>query len=202
LVLLPRNQANLIHQANTSKTDAAIAEHAGKNLDELVAAKIINADQKAQILKKPGLQSQLTQLEEQLTQYKKVDNEYRARAAAEKADLEKNLTEKLNKEKAEAVRAAKEKAETEFTTGLHAKLLVVSQFLRLAAARRAEDADQTLEENLALEGVLLAVYSGDESAVSTMVKLVDGVEEPTMNTAGEQLQTTCKDGLFRPLGKR
>jgi hypothetical protein len=184
--------ANLsILQSNVAKTDSVIAEHAGKSLDELVAAKIINADQKAQVLKKPGLLTQLAQLEEQLSQYKKVDLEYRARAATDKTELEKSLTEKFEKEKADALAAAKDKAAGDINKTLHDSFLVLSQFLRLAAARRSEEADAHLDENLALEGVLLNIYSGDESAVSTMLKLVGGSDDQTRSITGEILTTTC-----------
>ncbi|SPO03369.1 uncharacterized protein DNG_06052 [Cephalotrichum gorgonifer] len=179
--------------ANASKTDPLLEEHSGKTLDELVAARIINADQKAQVLKKPALKAQLAQLEEQLVQFKKVDADYQARLAAEKDSLKKELAEqqeKLEKEKADAVQEAKEKAEADIKVAVHDHLLVLSQFLRLAAARRAEEADPTLDENLALEGVLLAVYGGDESAVSTMLKLVEGSDDKTVNTSGEQLEST------------
>jgi hypothetical protein len=74
-------------------------------------------------------------------------------------------------------------------------LLLLSQFLRLAAARRAEEADSTLDENQALEGVLLSVYSGDESAVATMLKLINGSNENTFAVTGEKLQTTCKSEI-------
>lgn len=150
-------------------------------------------------MKKPGLQSQLAQLEEQLAQYKKIDNEYRTRVASEKAQLEKSLTEKLEKEKADAVAQVQEKAEADINKSLHDSLLVLSQFLRLAAARRAEEADAQLDENLALEGVLLNVYSGDENAVSTMIKLVKGADEQTSSTSGEPLQTTCMSSHNGPL---
>ncbi|TPX09995.1 uncharacterized protein E0L32_008842 [Thyridium curvatum] len=175
---------------NASKTDGLIAQHKGKDLNELVAQKIINADQKAQILKKPALQAQLAQLEEQLAQYKKVDLEYRTRAASEKAQLEKTLAEKYEKEKAEAISELKEKAEAGSQKSLHDSLLVLSQFLRLAAARRAEEFNAELDENLALEGVLLHVYSGDENAVSTILKLVQGSDEQTRSVSGDLLQTT------------
>ena len=59
------------------------------SLDDLVAARKINADQKAQILKKPQLQASLTQLEEQISQYKKFDQEYKARSQTEKVEFEK-----------------------------------------------------------------------------------------------------------------
>lgn len=100
-------------------------------------------------------------------------------------EAEKNLSEALAATKAEAVAdAAKEQ---------HDNMLVLSQFLRLAAARRAdEEADATSDENQALEGVLLQVYSGDETAVGAMIKLIHGADEATFSTAGEQLSTTCK----------
>ncbi|KAI1139929.1 hypothetical protein F5Y05DRAFT_336339 [Hypoxylon sp. FL0543] len=176
---------------NASKTDAIIERHKDKSLDELVNEKIINADQRAQRLKKPQLESQLAQLEEQLAQLKKMDEEYRARAAAEKASLEKFLTEKFEKEKADAIKEVKEQAAAEAQKIQHDGLLVLSQFLRLAAARRTEEADAGLDENMALEGVLLNVYSGDENAVSTMIKLIEGSEEKTQAVTGEELQTAC-----------
>ena len=145
----------------------------------------------AQVLKRPAMQAQVAQLEEQLAQYQKVDEEYRTRLVSEKAELEKTLTEKLQKEKDAAVAEITAKAEADINKSLHDSLLILSQFLRLAAARRAEEADAQLDENIALEGVLLNVYSGDENAVATMVKLVQGSEEQTRSTAGELLQTTC-----------
>ncbi|KAI0112800.1 hypothetical protein F4776DRAFT_667157 [Hypoxylon sp. NC0597] len=176
--------------ANASKTDAIVEQHKGKSLDDLVNEKIINVDQRAQRLKKPQLESQLAQLEEQLAQYKKMDEEYRTRAAAEKASLEKSLTEKLEKEKADAISELKAQAAAESKKIQHDGLLVLSQFLRLAAARRTEEADAGLDENMALEGVLLNVYSGDENAVSTMIKLIEGSEEKTHGVTGEELQTS------------
>jgi len=188
-----------VSQANASKTDSVIASHSDKSLDELVSAKIINADQKAQVLKKPGLQAQLAQLQEQLTQYLKVDQEYRGRLANEKTAFEKDLTEKLEKEHSSTLTQVKEDAEKNSTKTLHDNFLVLSQFLRLAAARRAEEADSQLDENMALEGVLLNVYSGDENAVATMLKLAEGAEEPTRSTSGETLKTTCRFASTRPL---
>jgi hypothetical protein len=176
---------------NASKTDSVIASHPDKTLEDLVAAKIINADQKAQVLKKPGLEAQLAQLQEQLTQYQKIDGEYRARIASEKAAVEQSLTEKYENEHKAALTEVKEQAEKDATKKQHDSFLVLSQFLRLAAARRAEEADSQLDENLALEGVLLNVYSGDENAVATILKLVQGAEEPTRSTSGDELKTTC-----------
>ncbi|RYP59292.1 hypothetical protein DL771_010927 [Monosporascus sp. 5C6A] len=188
---LQKNVRNLNKKiANASRTDSIVAEHKDKSLDELVQLKLLNPDQRAQRLKKPQLEAQLAQIEEQLAQFKKVDEEYRARLAAEKAGLEKSLTEKFEHEKAEAVNEIKEKAEADSKKALHESLLTLSQFLRLAAARRSEEADAGLDENMALEGVLLHVYSGDEHAVSTMLKLIEGSDEKTLSVSGEELQTT------------
>lgn len=44
---------------------------------------------------------------------------------------------------------------------------------------------------MALEGVLLNVYSGDDTAVSTMLKLVEGSNDKTQSVNGDELQTTC-----------
>ncbi|KAI0406940.1 hypothetical protein F4802DRAFT_555097 [Xylaria palmicola] len=175
---------------NASKTDAIVEQHKDKTLDQLVEAKVINADQRAQRLKKPQLEAQLAQYEEQLAQYKKVDEEYRSRAVAEKSALEKTLTDKFEKEMADAISELTEKAAADAKNSLHDSLLALSQFLRLAAARRSEDADAGLDENMALEGVLLNVYSGDEQAVQTMLKLIEGSSETTRNVAGDELQTT------------
>lgn len=181
-----------VPQTNASKIDNLIAENTGKTLDELVASRIINADQKAQYLKKPALQAQVQQYEEQLAQYKKIDQEYRTRAATEKAELEKAFADRLEKEKAEAVAEVKAKLEGDSSQSLTSKLLILSQFLRLAAARRSEEADQSIDENLALEGTLLAIYAGDESAVAAMLKLIEGTDDKTHGVAGEELNTTCK----------
>lgn len=171
-------------QTHASKTDALLSQHAGKTLDELVAAKIINADQKAQVLKKPALQAQVTQLEEQLAQYQKVHEQYRGRATAEKAEWEKSL----EKAKADAVGEAK----AEFAKSLRDNLLTLSQFLRLAAYRREEAKDPESDESQAIEGVLLAIYSGDDGAVASMLKLIEGSDDQVLSVPGEQLQTTCE----------
>jgi hypothetical protein len=164
-----------------------IAEHADKSLDELVSLRIINADQKAQAQAKPDLEDKLQQLQKQLEVLEQIEREHRALLAAQ----EKSLTEKFEADKAELVAELEEKAASESAKSLSDNLLVLSQFLRLAAARRAEDIDTTADENVALEGVLLHVYSGDESAVSTMLKLVHGADDPTLSTSNEVLQTTC-----------
>ncbi|KAH8820430.1 hypothetical protein F5884DRAFT_764064 [Xylogone sp. PMI_703] len=177
--------------SNASKVDSIIAENPGKSLDDLVAERKINADQKAQALKIPSLKANLTQLEEQIAQYKKFDQEYKAKAQAEKAEIEKSLNERAAKELEEAVAAAKAEAVATAAQNQRKDLLLVSQFLRLAAIRRGdEEADANLDENKALEGLLARVYTGDDSAVTTMLKLIQGSDEQTASVTGEMLTTT------------
>ncbi|OAA63193.1 hypothetical protein ISF_05069 [Cordyceps fumosorosea ARSEF 2679] len=170
---------------NANKTDSLLAEHKGKTLDELVAAKILNTDQKAQILKKPGLQAQLVTLEEQLAQYQRVHDQYTAQAASEKAEFEN----RLQKAKEDASAEAKEASDK----SLQDNLLLLSQFLRLAAHSRGESQNPEADENQAIEGVLLAIYSGDSSAVAAMIKLIQGSGEQVISVAGEKLESTYSD---------
>ncbi|KAL7941608.1 hypothetical protein V8C42DRAFT_172849 [Trichoderma barbatum] len=175
-----RNTAKKL--TNASKTDGLLAQHPGKSLDELVAEKILNTDQKTQILKKPALQAAVAQYEEQLAQYQKVHEQYQTRAAADKAEWAKTL----EKTKEEALGEAK----ADLESSLDSKLLVLSQFLRLAAYRREESQEPESDESQAIEGVLLAIYSGDDNAVSAMRKLIEGSDDQIVSVPGEQLQTT------------
>ncbi|KAG6200396.1 hypothetical protein E4U35_006217 [Claviceps purpurea] len=185
---LQKNIRNLNKKiTNASKTDSILSQHAGIPLDELVSSRIINTDQKAQIEKKPALQAQLVQLEEQLVQYQKIHEQYRSRAVAEKAEWEKSL----EKDKADAV----SKAQIGFQQSLRDSFLTLSQFLRLAAYRREEASETESEENQstesqAIEGVLMAIYTGDDNAVSSMLKLVHGTDDKVLNVSGETLQTS------------
>lgn len=169
--------------------DNILAENPTTTLEDLVATRKINADQKAQILKLPQLKAALAQHEEQITQFKKFDQEYKATLATDKANFEKAIKERHAKELEEAVSAVKAEAEKEQKRSL----LVISQFLHLAAVRRGEDADAEIDENKALEGALTWVYEGSEKAVAVMVKIVQGADEPTTSITNEQLTTTCKN---------
>ncbi|CEJ79905.1 hypothetical protein VHEMI00118 [[Torrubiella] hemipterigena] len=167
--------------SNASKLDAVLKSHPGKSLDDLVASKVINGDQKAQILKKPTLQAQLAQFEEQVAQYQKIHDQYRAQAESDKASVDKAVAQARTEALAEA-NAAFEKKQ-------HDGLMVVSQFLRLAAYRREEAADPESDETQAIEGVLLAIYAGDESAVSSLLKLVNGTDDKVISVPGQLLNT-------------
>ncbi|PHH67614.1 hypothetical protein CDD82_1276 [Ophiocordyceps australis] len=180
---LQKNIRNLNKKlAHASKTDSILSQHKDKTLDQLVSEKVINADQKAQVLKKPSLQAQLTLFEDQLAQHQSIHEQYRARTAADKAEWE----QMLERAKIEAANEAKE----EFKKTMYQHLLTLSQFLRLAAYRREEAKDPESDESRAIEGVLLAIYTGDDNAVASMLKLIESSDEPILSVPGEQLRTT------------
>jgi len=168
------------------KVDSIISENPGVSLDDLVANRKINNDQKAQALKKPQLQSQLAQLEEQLAQYKQIDQVYQDKAAKEK-----ELMGSSHKKELEELRdTLKAEAEIEAQKSFKSRVLTLSRFLRAAAAKRAEGDDES-DEAKAYEGALLLVYGGDATAVASIEKLVDGADESVTSTEGATLSVTC-----------
>ncbi|PGH15485.1 hypothetical protein AJ80_05502 [Polytolypa hystricis UAMH7299] len=164
---------NTVKKLNASaKVDAIVAENSDKSLDDLITEKKINADQKAQILKKPGLQATVAQIEEQLSQFKQYGAYYEAKLASQKAELEKAHRDELDATKEKAVAETKEATEKDFGE----RLLVLSRFLRAAAAMR-RSGDETSSDSRAFEGVLFQVYGGTEEAVAGMLKLINGAED-------------------------
>lgn len=143
-------------------------------------------------MKKPGLQLQVQQFEEQIAQFKKFDQEYKAASQSEKATFEKNHTERSSKELTEAVASAKAEAASAAKEEQESNFLLLSQFLRLAAIRRGEEEDPELEENKALEGLLGRVYTGDAAAVASILSLINGSEEKIYSVNGDALTVSCK----------
>ena len=168
------------------KVDVIISENPDESLDELVAARKINADQKAQALKKPALQAQLSQLEDQITHYRKLDQDYQKRMAKEREELETSHAEEIRRLK--EINQAEAQQETPSLLRNH--LLTLSRFLRAAAARRQRDDDDS-EESKAFEGALLLVYGGDHSAVMAAEKLIEQSDDNVPSTEGVTLQVTC-----------
>ncbi|KAL8756202.1 MAG: hypothetical protein Q9184_004579 [Pyrenodesmia sp. 2 TL-2023] len=162
----------------TQKVDSIVAENPDQTLDQLLAARKINQDQKAQAQKKPALQASLAQLEEQVAQYKQFDEDYQKRLATEKAALETSHKDELDKVKEAATLAAKAESAKEAKDDL----LALSKFLRAAAAKR-QGGDETSPENRAFEGALLLVYGGEAAAVAAMESLIVGSDEkvPTVD---------------------
>lgn len=187
-----RTQASLTSTAQnaTQKVDSIVAENPAQTLDELLAARKINQDQKAQAQKKPALQASLAQLEEQVAQYKQFDEDYQKRLATEKAALANSHKDQLDKAKDAATSAAK----AESTKEAKDNLLVLSKFLRAAAAKR-QGGDETSPENRAFEGALLLVYGGEAGAVAAMESLIVGSEEKVPTVDQVPSEYTCKPTL-------
>jgi len=167
------------------KTDSIIEANPGVSLDELVASRKMNADQKASAEKKPGLLAQRAQLEEQYNHFQKYGQEQEDKFAREKEILHKSHSSELealrNTVKAEVVLEQKKL--------LKEKILTLSRFLRAAAARRQmEDDDSELTK--AFEGALLQVYGGDAAAVIAAENLIEGSDEGVPSTEGVLLSAT------------
>lgn len=177
--------------AGMQKTDAVIAEHPDVSLDELVAQRKLNNDQRSAALKKPGLQAQLADLEERIEHYRKFDSDYQTKFSKQREDLSAahakevaSLREQLQVEAASA--AASE---------VRKKLLTFSQFLRAAAAKRTVEEEADTEESRAFEGALLLVYGGDSKAVDTALSIIEGSSEHVPSIEGMPLQVDCKSLL-------
>ena len=174
--------------AGLAKTDSIIAENPGVALEELVKQRKINPDQKAAAEKKPGLQAQLAGLEEQVKVFKQVDADYQAQISKLKEELSSQHAKEVESLQERLTKEGGEKEGREFRR----KLLVFSQFLRAAAARRNEGAGADEAENGAFEGALLLVYGGDEKAVETAVKIIEGVEEKVPSIEGTETSVSCR----------
>ena len=150
---------------------------------------MINADQKAQLEKKPGLMAQLEAYESQYEQYKKLDDEFQLKLDSERASLHAAHSHELERLE-EVVRA---EVKEEFETLFSSRLLTLSCFLRMAAAKRSDE-DNQAEDNQAFEGALLLVYGGNSSAVRAMEKLMDGSDENVPGVDIPDSGFTCKLG--------
>ncbi|PYI04243.1 hypothetical protein BO78DRAFT_174867 [Aspergillus sclerotiicarbonarius CBS 121057] len=183
---LQKSLRNAVKKLNaTAKVDAIIAENPGKSLDDLVAEKKINVDQKAQALKKPSLQATIAQIEEQIAHFKDFATYYEERLASQKAALEKAHKEQLEALQEQAAATATNAGEQE----LRQRLLNLTKFLCAAATVR-RSGDETSSESRAFEGVLYQVYGGTQDAVTSMLKIIDGVDEKVAGVDGTTLEVT------------
>ncbi|MCJ1463025.1 hypothetical protein MMC07_001629 [Pseudocyphellaria aurata] len=185
---LNKNIRNTKKKLNaTQKVDSIIAENPELSLDELLSSRKINADQKLQAQKKPSLQAFLAQQEEQIVQYKQFDEEYQKHIATEKAALQTSHQQELEQVRdaamSEAIAASKKEAKE--------NLLVLSKFLRAAAAKR-QGGDETSDENRAFEGALLLIYGGESGAVEAMEKLIAGSDDKVPTVDSEPSEFTYK----------
>lgn len=170
------------------KLDAILAENPGVSLDDLVAQRKINNDQRAAAQKKPQLQAQLADLEERQEHYRKFDSEYQAKFSKQREELTAQHQQELEKVRRDMQAAGNSTTATE----LRQKLLVFSQFLRAAAAKRMIEEDAATDESRAFEGALLLVYGGDQKAVDTAISLIEGTNEQVPSIDGILLPVDCK----------
>ncbi|KAK5107127.1 hypothetical protein LTR62_001717 [Meristemomyces frigidus] len=166
------------------KTDTVISQNPGVTLDDLVKQKKINLDQKAAAEKKPGLQAQVQQFEEQVKVFRAVNDDYQVQLTKQKEDLTSQHQKELEKAREEANTSATSTSASE----LRKKLLIFSQFLRTAAAKRNVEDHSDPAENDAFEGALLLAYGGDEKAVDTAVAIIEGSEEQVPSIEGVPLE--------------
>ena len=139
-------------------------------------------------MKKPALHAQLAQIEEQLAQYRKIDKEYQDRIASEKKSAEERFAAEL----ASARSQAKKEAEAQTKAVIKQKLLLFSQFLRAAAAKRVVEEEADTEESKAFEGALLLVYGGDDKAVQAAENIVEGSNDFVPSVEGQALSIKCE----------
>ncbi|KXT17687.1 hypothetical protein AC579_9038 [Pseudocercospora musae] len=172
--------------SSLAKVDTIVSENPGVSLDDLVAQRKINNDQRAAAQKKPQLQAQLADLEERVEHYRKLDQDYQAKLTKQRDELasqHERTTAKLREALSQDAFETAQKV-------LRQKLLTFSQFLRCAAAKRNAEEAVDDDESRAFEGALLLVYGGDQKAVDTAMNLIDGSSDTVPNIDGEPLQFT------------
>jgi hypothetical protein len=169
------------------KVTEIVDANPGVSIDELVSTRKINADQKAQLEKRPMLLNQLAQAEKQLAQFRELEQELMAKFALEKEALAKTHSEEVD----ELRDTLKAEGVLEQKKVFREKFLTLSRFLRTAAARRQREEDDS-DLTKAFEGALLLVYGGDTNAVTAAERLIDGTDDSVPSTEGVALSVTCE----------
>lgn len=114
--------------------------------------------------------------------------------STEKSALETAHKDELQKVKDAAVAEGADNAKKDAKD----KLLILSKFLRAAAAKR-QGGDETSAENRAFEGALLLVYGGEASAVVAMENLIAGSEDKVSTVDQTPSEFTCEFFQFVPV---
>ena len=107
--------------------------------------------------------------------------------STEKSALEATHTDELQKVKEAAIAEAAADGKKEAKDNL----LVLSKFLRAAAAKR-QGGDESSPENRAFEGALLLVYGGEVGAVVAMESLISGSDEKVPTVDQNPSDFTCE----------
>ena len=107
--------------------------------------------------------------------------------STERSALEATHADELQKVKEAAIAEAAADGKKEAKDNL----LVLSKFLRAAAAKR-QGGDESSPENRAFEGALLLVYGGEIGAVVAMESLISGSDEKVPTVDQNPSDFTCK----------
>ena len=118
-------------------------------------------------------------------QYRTFGQQYEARFAEEKAALQTSHEAEITKVKLHTV----EQTTLELAEKYDRDLLLFSQFLHAAAAKRQSD-DADTPEGRAYEGVLLLAYQGNNTSLQILRKFVQGSSHQVPDTDGELLDYT------------
>lgn len=151
----------------------------------MVKQKKINSDQKAQILKKPQLEAQVAQLEEQQKNFNEFAQELEARFEKEKATIAQNHNAEIERLKEEAAQNSTGATEKKVKEALQ----VACQFLHAAAYQRQRD-DVDESEKQAYEAVLFHLYQGNSTAIETITNIVEGKELNITEPSGDEIDFT------------
>lgn len=82
-------------------------------------------------------------------------------------------------------------AEAHYAKKHEADLLLLSQFLHAAAAKRqSEDAEQPAGQ--AFEAILYLVYQGNDSSLNAFKNLIEGSTETVTGNDGEPTNISCR----------
>ncbi|KKY15184.1 hypothetical protein UCRPC4_g06410 [Phaeomoniella chlamydospora] len=171
--------------AASAKAQSIVDENPGISLNDLVASKKINTDQKAQIERRPALHEQVKSLEQQLDRYRQFGKDYEDRFEQEKSAIKQSHDAEVARIKQEAADEAAAKASSQ----QDADLLVLTQFLHAASSKRNDESTPALEGK-AFEGVLLKIYQGSREAIADMKKLVNGDDSKVTSIENEELDFT------------
>ena len=178
-----------IQKSGTAKAQSIVSENPGVSLDDLVASKKLNNDQKAQMERKPQLQEQVKGLEDQIDRFRQFIKDTEARFEKERGTTKESHQAEVAKARQEAADEARTQALKEHES----ELLTLTQFLNAASTKRLDESPETSQaEKDAFEDVLLKVYQGTSQAIGDIQKLAQGSQEKIVTVRGEELDFTCE----------
>lgn len=106
--------------------------------------------------------------------------------------IEKSALETAHKDELQKVKdAVKAEAADQAKKDAKDELLILSKFLRAAAARR-QGGDEMSAKNRAFEGALLLIYGGEASAVVAMESLIAGSSDKVSTVDQTPSEFTCE----------